>query len=233
MSSALTPCWFNDEDPTIWAAWTSMAFYTDAIKQKLLAFEPSIDSYQCSRRDVLQCSDSIPTKDNIVHIACAKLALHQMSYSGLGLKAGGPMGGWAQGNQSIGSRWSPLSICKRIDTIAQGLSRCRITCKDFAEMLQDDGRATIYLDPPYFRAGSSLYQHGFSLADHLRLCKILRHCPHNWLLSYDDCPEIRELYSFAKINELPVTYSISAKRRTTELLISPRSSNQTFLAMAA
>ena len=49
---------------------------------------------------------------------------------------------------------------------------------------------------------------------------VLKSTPHKWLLSYDDCKEIRELYSWAKIEELDVKYSISGATKKGELLIS-------------
>jgi DNA adenine methylase len=225
MNSGATNCWFNDKVPLLEALWNSVAFHTETLKRQIRTLQPSVEEYRRVRSEIEQYAHSEAPND-IVQIAVARLALQQMSFSGLGLMAGGPTGG-------IASHWSPESICKRIDAVAPALSRCRITCVDFAEMLQSDDHATIYLDPPYFHAGPRLYRHAFKLADHFRLRDLLRYSPHNWLLSYDDCPEIRELYAFARIDELPVRYSIQAQRRTVELLISPRSRNQTFLAMAA
>ena len=43
----------------------------------------------------------------LVRVARDKLALQCMSFSGLGVKSHGPLGGWAQRNQGIASRWSP------------------------------------------------------------------------------------------------------------------------------
>ncbi|KKL03797.1 hypothetical protein LCGC14_2622550, partial [marine sediment metagenome] len=79
--------------------------------------------------------------------------------------------------------------------------------------------ALVYLDPPYFEKGGQCYKHSFSEEDHVRLATALRDTHHQWVLSYDDCPEVRDLYSFARIQELPVNYSIAGSVPNVELLI--------------
>jgi DNA adenine methylase len=102
---------------------------------------------------------------------------------------------------------------------------------DVAELIEDISCSSLlYLDPPYFVKGNDLYQFGFSREDHARLSTTLKNTQHAWLLSYDDCPEIRELYKWACIEAIDVNYSITAlkdkdtgerrSRTKTELLIS-------------
>lgn len=53
--------------------------------------------------------------------------------------------------------------------------------------------AFIFLDPPYFTA-TKLYGKNGSLHsfDHERLAATLKGSPHRFLMTYDDCDEIRE-----------------------------------------
>jgi DNA adenine methylase len=37
----------------------------------------------------------------------------------------------------------------------------------------------------------------------------MRKCQHKWLITYDDSPEIRELFSFAKIVEWTLQYGMN------------------------
>ncbi len=166
-------------------------------------------------------------KENILDIAIKKLAIHQISFSGLGTKSGGPLGGKEQKSKyGIDCRWSPDYICKKIQQLHIQFSKIKIeqsvcTNLDFYDVINDEScKALIYLDPPYYIKGNELYQHGFSEDDHKRLMNVLKSTPHKWLLSYDDCKEIRELYSWAKIEELDVKYSISGATKKGELLIS-------------
>jgi hypothetical protein len=87
-------------------------------------------------------------------------------------------------------------------------------------------------DPPYYVKGGDLYQHGFTVADHERLAVALKETKHAWVLSYDDCFEVRRLYDWACVEPLEVSYSITAtkdketghrlSRTKSELLICPK-----------
>jgi DNA adenine methylase len=89
----------------------------------------------------------------------------------------------------------------------------RCTSLDFAEVIEDTScRCLLYLDPPYWVAGNKLYQCGFSKDDHERLASLLKTTTHDWVLSYDDCPEIRGTYNWAKTETVQAKYTITAKK---------------------
>lgn len=52
-----------------------------------------------------------------------------------------------------------------------------------------------YLDPPYFETEDYYEDVGFTEKDHVRLRDALMRIQGKFLLSYNDCPRIRELYS--------------------------------------
>ena len=64
-----------------------------------------------------------------------------------------------------------------------------------------------------------------SPAEHAELARLLRDTVADWRLSYDDCQEIRDLYSWADFKELEIrdTNAVTDKQRpkNRELLISP------------
>ena len=80
----------------------------------------------------------------------------------------------------------------------------------------------IYCDPPYFES-EYVYDCGFSWEDHLRLRETLGGIEGKFLVSYNDCPEIRELYrgyeffDFKRIH--PMVQKYEAGRQFPELLI--------------
>ena len=88
-------------------------------------------------------------------------------------------------------------------------------------------RTLVYLDPPYYTVGHTLYPVSMSPDEHLKLSEELRRRT-NWVLSYDDCPEVRSMYDYAKIYEYPMWYSSSSFSSTgecatkTELIIVPK-----------
>lgn len=230
--------WVNDKDMGIACLWTSVIRHPEELKDLVRGFIPSVQEFY-DIKEALTCGweKCCPeTIKDVVDVGFKKLAIHQISYSGLGTKSGGPLGGEAQeSNYKIDCRWSPDYLCEKIDKLHEmfygveiSLDRC--TSMDFAPVvIRNSYSAVIYLDPPYYVKGSDLYQHGFSECDHVRLSKLLEATPHKWLLSYDDCPEIRGLYRWANIKSVDVNYSITAlknedgtRKSTTkpELLIS-------------
>ena len=80
----------------------------------------------------------------------------------------------------------------------------------------------IYGDPPYY-SSEYVYQCGFTWEDHLRLRDTLMNAKSKFLLSYNDCPEIRDLYDgcmffdFKRIHSMVQKYE--AGKEFPELLI--------------
>ena len=76
----------------------------------------------------------------------------------------------------------------------------------------------IFLDPPYFSATkSALYGKNGKLHkifDHERFAENLKNCPHKWLITYDDSPYIRDLFSFAEIKNWQLTYGMKNVTQT-------------------
>ena len=94
---------------------------------------------------------------------------------------------------------------------------------DFERLLKTYDRtgAMFYLDPPYYEA-EKYYPDRFQPEDHVRLRGALANIQGKFLLSYNDCPEIRELYKDYVIQELDRWDNLAAKtksRRYRELLI--------------
>ncbi len=109
------------------------------------------------------------------------------------------------------SRFTASSI-QRLATLPQALEGVEITNLDFEDVIQKPGRGVfIFLDPPYFKA-SRLYGRGGILHefDHARLARSLKETPkHKFLITYDDCPEIRKLYKWANIQDWQMQYGMN------------------------
>jgi DNA adenine methylase len=211
----------NDYDKGISALWTAIILEPDELIERIQKYKPCKEDFHSFKEELLNIQDDY----NIIDIAFKKLTIHQISYSGLGTKSGGPLGGELQKSKyKIDCRWSPKTLIKNINKIHKLFDKVDIVgnkcwSKDFEELLGGKG-AVLYLDPPYFIKGDELYQHSLSIEDHERLADGLKRCKHNWVLSYDDCKEIRKLYSWAKIKDITTMYSINGIREKKELLIS-------------
>lgn len=242
---SISKLWINDKDLGISCLWTSVINHPHLLKNLVSKFVPSIEKFDEFKSILTADLPKLRTEIEVVEYGFMKLAIHQISYSGLGTKSGGPLGGRKKGNIAgrgstlevkypIDCRWSPDYICKKIDKLHSKMSKFSIkcTCLDFSDVINDgEDNAVIYLDPPYYNKGNDLYQYSFTEKDHVRLAFCLKNIKHQWVLSYDNCEKIRELYSWANIEEIGVNYSITAlknketgdrtSREKIELLITP------------
>ena len=97
--------------------------------------------------------------------------------------------------------------------------------RDAFELLRNPppGRLAWYLDPPYL-VRTKHYQGSTNLGfDHKGLSELLLASDYQWVLSYNDCPEIRALYASCSILEVSRRNTSLSGRggQRTELLIMP------------
>ena len=105
---------------------------------------------------------------------------------------------YASGLDSFGAQ--PHSMWNNFPLITQACSRLQkvvIENKDFEKLIKqyDRPESFFYCDPPYYETEDYYEDVGFTTKDHERLANALCSIQGKFLLSYNDCPEIRELYS--------------------------------------
>ncbi len=121
----------------------------------------------------------------------------------------------------------PFDIRKLFSLISQLQDRMAnvvVENQDFETLIKHYDRpdAFFYLDPPYFST-EDMYEVGFGLDDHVRLRDTLKNIKGKFLLSYNDCDEIRELYNGFSMFDFSRTHSMAqryeAGKEFKELLI--------------
>lgn len=136
-------------------------------------------------------------------IAFKTYYLNRTSYSGIIHKAAW---GYKEGKSSPPQNWKNM-----IEPAGKKLEKVKLTSEDFKEIINAKAigeQVFMYLDPPYFHADQKrAYTKSFVLKDHLRLATLLRKTKYLFCLSYDDCAEIRQLYSWANIYERSWLYN--------------------------
>lgn len=98
-----------------------------------------------------------------------------------------------------------------------------VECADFRESIKKHEDCFLYLDPPYLN-GQKLY--GFNgdtqkNFDHKALADIL-HSRDRWVLSYNDCPAIRELYADYPMRSMEWPYGMNKDKKSNEILVLSR-----------
>lgn len=94
------------------------------------------------------------------------------------------------------------------------LQEIRLTSFDFEKVIEEvPNNSFLFIDPPYFNANQEkFYVHSFKKEDHFRLSKILKKYRNGFkfLLTYDDSPEVRELYDWTyEMHEKAWNYTIN------------------------
>lgn len=115
------------------------------------------------------------------------------------------------------------NVVRRLTDIGERLQKVVIENQDFKRILctYDRTSTLFYLDPPYYGA-ESIYQEKFSKEDHLRLREALGEIKGKFLLTYNDCTEIKELYKDYNIIEVERSSNLTSKTtrgRYKELII--------------
>ena len=132
--------------------------------------------------------------------------LNRITFSGT-VESGGYSEGAFQGRFTLSS----IERLGKTEYLLEGLE---ITNLDYGELLKKSGKDVfIFLDPPYYSARKSkLYGKKGDLHtsfEHDRFARLLKECNHQWLITYDDCPEIRENFQFANIYEWELQYGMN------------------------
>lgn len=105
---------------------------------------------------------------------------------------------YASGCDTFGSQ--PRSMWNNFPLIrnaCERLQRVVIENKDFEKLIRQYDRpdSFFYSDPPYYNTEDYYAGGGFTVNDHVRLADCLCGMNGMFLLSYNDCPEIREIYN--------------------------------------
>jgi len=146
--------------------------------------------------------------------------INRMAYSGI-MKL--PNWGFHPTKSVQPSKWP----ARLIDSGKKLESNVSISSLHFSEIINKPSKNTVwmFIDPPYYKADQKrAYNHYFTAADHLLLNQNLQHTPHKFCLTYDDCPEIRELYSWANIHVVEWMYhtansKVATRKKGKELII--------------
>lgn len=215
----------NDFDWRIFAAWYSMLHHTERFVERLLSISLDVDTWYQQREIVLHADANV---SDIFDVGFATFFLNRTNRSGI-IVGAGPIGGYDQtGRWKIDARFPRDALAARIVWLSDHRDQIELSNEDGLAFLRAKARAHgkqtfFFIDPPYVSAGSRLYMNAMSELLHMNLAKFLIgnvDMPY-WLVTYDDHPLIRLVYSTATIETLDVRYTLQTKRSAGELIIMP------------
>lgn len=195
--------WINDLNPELYHFWKCAQIDSEKLAREILKIKKERLNGQELFDELLSLSaESLTDFERAVRF----FVLNRITFSGV-VESGG------YSRHAFESRFTNSAI-ERVSKLGHILDGVRITHFDYRKLLEDgDGRVFTYLDPPYFKATKSrLYGRNGVLHinfNHDEFAREMRKCKHSWLITYDDSPEIRERFSFAKIYEWELQYGMN------------------------
>ena len=117
-----------------------------------------------------------------------------------------------------------------IDKIVERKDSIHIYNKDVASLIKNylpkyQDNAFVYFDPPYFGKGKQLYLNFFNYQDHVRIEQMINESVNcDWVITYDDVPEIANIYKNHELRRFDLNYSAAEKRIASEIIIFSSSS---------
>lgn len=217
ISGHASEVWLNDIDPVIHAFWDCAINDPDQLCDRIRNAKLNMEEWLIQRSILM--SGNASAQD----LAYAALFMNRTNRSGI-LK-GGVIGGKNQtGNYKLDCRFNRDDLIKKIVKIhsfrkAIKLSRLDAeSCLKIWEKKLPD-KSLINIDPPYYLQGRDLYLSFYDREDHSRLAELIKTIKSKWMLTYDDVPEIENLYSGMPIYRKGLIYYAQLKRRASELMI--------------
>lgn len=201
--------YLNDADPFVCAFWQTALCNSDYLQKRVSERLPTFSDFD-NAKTVLASPDAYCEKEK----AWAFFLLNRTCFSGI--VSANRLGGQFGTQEQMLARWNQSGLLLRLKRVAEMAPNIHFSSRDCCDYLEDVvywlPRATLFLDPPYFKAGASLYKSSFTEEDHERLAFSLNQLYVSMpgpdiVLTYDDCPLIRQLYPLADCETLPRCYS--------------------------
>jgi DNA adenine methylase len=203
--------WVNDLDPFLSCFWVVLASEPDQLVKTLDYYLAEFPS----NRDKVFLADwarGLIHETKGVERAALYYIMSKTSFSGL------PFFGCS----ANGGKFNARGV-QHLKAIGRMLRRAdlKVSDLDYADCLTEDPGVFTYFDPPYLM-DCYLYGENGNMHrnfDHRRFAKAVNPLKSRWMVSYNDDLLIRRYFKAHRISTITVPYTLAAKKRATELLI--------------
>lgn len=208
----------NDLDKAIYAFWKIAVSDTDYLINKILKTDITIEEWKKQRaiyNDLLSSNHKL---------AFSTLFLNRTNRSGI--IEGGPIGGMEQsGDWKLDARFTKSTIIERLEKIKIYKDKIKVCNLDGISLLKkveqhkQMNNYFIFLDPPYYQKGKSLYLNHYENDDHEKLAKFLKKSLLKWVMTYDDVWYIHNLYAEMRKSKFVIQHSAYKSKKGKEVMI--------------
>jgi DNA adenine methylase len=208
----------NDLDYAVYAFWYSAVHHTELLCKLIWDTPVTIEKWH-EQKFILSNMQNF----SIIEVALATFFLNRTNRSGI-LKAGVIGGQGQNGTWKLDVRFNKEDLVKRIELIGRFKDRISVYNLDAIDFVSEinkeiKSKTLFYLDPPYYVKGSGLYRNFYNHQDHVEIAQSLSNISHPWIVSYDDAPQIKEIYSQYRQDEYFLSYTAQEKKKGSEVMI--------------
>ncbi|BAZ30605.1 D12 class N6 adenine-specific DNA methyltransferase [Cylindrospermum sp. NIES-4074] len=196
--------WINDLNPELYFFWHFAQFDLAQLVSEVIQIKNKFTDGKLLFKEL--------TSVDINNLSALKRAVRFFVLNRITFSGTVESGGFSQ--EAFHKRFTVSSI-ERLEKLENLLTgNIKVTNLDYSHLLDAVGKDVfLFLDPPYFSANKSkLYGKDGSLHtsfDHQRFAEILKQCPHRWLITYDDCQQIRDNFKWANMCEWELQYGMN------------------------
>ena len=198
----------NDKFTPLFNFWNQVKMDSDCVISKISENRQiSKEKFREFRNKIMDCQDPIEQ-------AMLYFVINRCSFSGATLS-----GGFSE-TASV-QRFTDSSV-ERLRNL--NLYEIEFHNEDFKKFIRDVVKSNdlIFLDPPYYlEKGNKLYGNNGDMHeafDHAGLREVLGGVS-NWMMTYNDCAYIRELYADYTILDIDWAYGMNSTKKSSEIVI--------------
>ena len=209
----------NDKDRSIYAFWHSVLNKTKQLCKLIDETEISVEEWRRQR----EIQNRKKTAD-LLELGFSTFFLNRTNRSGI-INAG-VIGGIEQnGNYLMDCRYNKVDLIERIQNIAKKKKNIRLYKKDAIKLIDkiqqeaNSENVIFYFDPPYFLKASTLYMNHYKEHNHEEVSEKIKNIRNiRWIVSYDNVPEIKNLYTNISKKEYSFKHTAYNSRDGQEIL---------------
>lgn len=207
----------NDISRPIYSFWKSVLKHTDELCQ--LIYDTPVTLEERIYQKEIQKNYK---NHSILELGFSTFYLNRTNRAGI-LKGGAIGGNHQTGKWKIDARFNKHDLITRIQRIASYSSKIRLYNKDASVFIKDylpkvQLKSLVYLDPPYYAKGNSLYENYYCHEDHELISKLVSKIKHPWIVSYDNIKPIKKMYQQFNSIEYKLSYSVRNRYAGSEII---------------
>ena len=209
----------NDYDKGVWSFWKAILTETDRFVEQIRTIPLTMEEWNRQREICINQNNRYSFE-----LGFATFYMNRTNRSGI-IK-GGVIGGQEQaGDWTMDVRFNREELISRVRNIAGRKKDIKLYNKDISSFITHyvplyEDNTLIYFDPPYYKKGKQLYMNFFEHEDHIRIEESIReNVTCDWIITYDNAPEIEEIYQGYVLYLYDLNYSVSKKCKASEFMI--------------